>query len=206
MKNSSIFKVLVLSFFVMLFSVGNLMAAESVGKKPSEKILVDLSGEDLSSILQSDGYVTEPKVDSNGDPMIKVRVRTGSLKFNAHVMFYDKQANGRYSSIQIFLLADTNGLNPATITKKVNTFNSKRRFMKAYISANGSICAESDLDLVGGVTEKTVRNFISDFESGLMYFVIFMSSSIEDENHETTPAVAPGKGRLEASLLQFNCK
>lgn len=63
----------------------------------------------------------------------------------------------------------------------VNQWNRTERFTRAYINDNGNPFLESDLDFTGGVTEKTVTEFILAFSGSIGAYADFLSDADGEE-------------------------
>jgi len=59
---------------------------------------------------------------------------------------------------------------------RINAWNQRFRFSRAYVDTDGDIALESDLDLEGGVTHATVREFVKTFVISVNAFMQFMGN------------------------------
>lgn len=60
-------------------------------------------------------------------------------------------------------------------TKKINDWNKKHRFSRAYLDDTGDPVLESDLDFDGGVTLESLKLFIKVFKSSVADYKKFLS-------------------------------
>lgn len=141
------------------------MALFGTKEEPKQQFFDTISGEELTAIIREMGFTPELGKDSQGDPIIKLQIegmRTG-------VFFYGtKDGNGRARSLSFYL-----GFSDKCPIEKINTWNAKKRFAKAYVDENGT-SFNFDVDLDGGVrreyfTEilKRWRGLVGEFASFL---------------------------------------
>ena len=55
---------------------------------------------------------------------------------------------------------------------EVNAWNRKRRFAMAFLDEEGNATIQSDLDVAGGITYASVREFVIRFERNLRHFLV----------------------------------
>lgn len=58
--------------------------------------------------------------------------------------------------------------------KKVNEWNQKKRFSRAYIDDEGDPCIEADLDFEGGVSRDAIKEFVRTFRLSVRQFAKFV--------------------------------
>lgn len=128
----------------------------------------EIKATDAQSVLkalQDFGMVSTIDVDADGDPKISSSV--SDTKFS--VYFYGCTDNANCKSIMIKAGYD---LNQGITASKINEWNRKKRFAKAYIDDEGDPFLELDVNLdFGGVGDKNFadtldwwRLLVEDFE------------------------------------------
>ena len=108
------------------------------GKKPKA----------IEAILKGFG-IARLETDSEGDP--KISGRTDGKAYTVH--FYNCTDNKDCSSIQFWTYWDEE----ATLDK-VNEWNKDTRFGKLYIDGDNDVILEYDVNLLGGISEKTLED------------------------------------------------
>lgn len=123
-----------------------------------------LSAEDVASWLQSEGY--KAQVSTNKDGSKTVQSATGGTTFN--VDLYDCHDKPTCTAIQFNVGFNTKGAWNAT---KMNTYNSTKRWVRAYVDENDDPWLEQDVDLIPGGTWEGLndqfgiwRQMMGDFE------------------------------------------
>ena len=87
------------------------------------------------------------------------------------ILFYGCEA-GRASSLQ-FAAAFADKV-PLT---KVNEWNHRKRFGKAFLDSDNDMCFQMDMDMDGGVTQANLEEYLKRWRSVLVSFVAFMSQA-----------------------------
>lgn len=103
-----------------------------------------LTGPEVQAWLQKAGYKAELSTDKSGDPMIKSAAQ-GHAFF---VYFYDC-AEGRCKALQFSAGFD---LDKGTTLAKVNEWNRKNRYLKAYLDDDSDPYVQYDVNLNAGRT------------------------------------------------------
>jgi len=120
------------------------MTAPALQAQTSGRLITKTTAAQIKAIMEKEGYAVT--IDSDGDIVWKIDgLRT--------LMFIAKDQE----SLQ-FHAAFGDG--SATL-KKVNTWNKSKRYSRSYLDDEGDPHLELDLDLVGGVTEARVVDFLT---------------------------------------------
>jgi hypothetical protein len=139
-----------------------LAAALAVASSPAVAQMVSASSPtSLANALQEAGYRAELTKDSTGDPMIK-STSSGS---DFAILFYGCSKNSDCTTVQFFAgyQKPKNGS-----MSSMNDFNSKSRFVRAYLADNGAARVEMDVDLDDGGMSRAL------FTDNLEYWVLMM--------------------------------
>ena len=127
-----------------------------------------MTAADLGGILKAMNIPYEVKTDSHGDPLLRFKL----AGFPAQMLVYGRPgAEKSYTSLQLHA-AFKCGKRRAEVLERVNAWNRKKRFSKAYADSNQDFGLEADLDLSGGVTADTVKAFINTFKLSMISWVI----------------------------------
>lgn len=116
----------------------------------------------VATAMQNAGYKAELTKDPTGDPLIK----SSSSGSSFVVYFYNCTSNRDCRTIQFS--SAYSGDNGGTVTR-MNDWNSRNRFGRAYISEKGTTRIEMDLDLDDGGMGRLL------FEDNVEYWVALMS-------------------------------
>lgn len=127
-------------------------------------IFTTISGEEMAQIVREEGYAPELGADSRGDPLIRFRVEG----YNCLLVFYGVQ-DGRAMSLQ-FRAAFREQVDIG----KVNEWNRRKRFLKAYLDEDGDINMDMDVDLEGGVTRAYLVERLRTWRAAFLSCVRFM--------------------------------
>jgi hypothetical protein len=135
-------------------------AANYTGNIPS----AGLSADDVANWLQSEGY--KAQVSTNKDGSKSIQSATGGTNFN--IDMYDCHDKPTCTAIQFNVGFDTKGAWNAT---KMNSYNSAKRWVRAYVDDNDDPWLEQDVDLIPGGTWEGLndqfgiwRQMMGDFE------------------------------------------
>jgi len=135
--------------------------AQSVSSEP---VISSVTGNYMMSVLKEMGFAPELTKDDDGDPLIHFQVEGTKCS-----IFYFEGTDGHYQSIQYYV-----GYENAPTLDKINDWNRKHRFGRAYLGGDGHARMEFDVPLYGGVSEdhlqQTMRRWkdlISSFEDFL---------------------------------------
>jgi hypothetical protein len=100
------------------------------------------------------------------------KVKDGTYKFELNgykvLMILD---NGNTDAQLYFALGDVQ-----TTAAKMNAWNKKKRFSRAYMDDDGNPALESDLNFDGGITEDNIKTFIKLYRSLMKSFVEHIQS------------------------------
>jgi hypothetical protein len=138
----------------------------SFGSK-TDQVYTSVSGEEMNAILADMGFRPELDRDKSGDPMIVFRVEG----IRTLVLFYSVE-NGRAKSVQF-----ASCFKHKASLEKVNAFNSKSRYLKAYLDDEGEVCVLMDLEMQGGVLRALVEETVNIWTGGLIRFRQQMSEA-----------------------------
>jgi hypothetical protein len=116
----------------------------------------------ISAAMQAAGYRAEVTRDDSGDPMI----RSTSSGSTFAVFFYGCEKGSNCTTVQFF----ASYTKPANASlSSLNAFNSKNRFVRAYLSDSGSARLEMDVDLDDGGMSREL------FQDNLEFWVLLMA-------------------------------
>ncbi len=152
-----------------LFLAPLVLVLASVPGRAQEKVLRELSKEQTEEILQK-LKITYKKVPSKRDD----------------VVFYDFEREGHPVRLYWYggkdLMLDV--VFPRIPLEQLNAWNVRAKFSRACLhkEEKGEFAAlESNLDLLGGVTEGTVRQFLTTFDEEVKQFAKFVNAGSLDE-------------------------
>jgi hypothetical protein len=117
-------------------------------------VLTSASLDELKEACTGLGLKPRETKDAGGDPSLSLYMG------DAPVTLLLSRREDRIVSLG--LEADFKPADPPTLDT-INAWNTAQRFSRAYV-ANGSATLEDDLDLQGGVTWKTVSQFLTRFQ------------------------------------------
>jgi len=158
--------------FLMLFLATALCWGQSNAAQP--EILRSLPPARLRSLLQGMGFeFTEESKDTTS-------------VFNFQLEGYKVILFDQTTDLQLY-----SGFSDTVDAAKVNKWNQKYRFSRAYVNDNGNPSIESDLDLQGGVTKEHVEAFIRQFRTSLGVYAQFLTSPASTSSIETTTKAEP---------------
>ncbi len=145
------------------------------------QLLVAVNDEQIISILE--GMQIEHETFKDEEGLTAFRMQMGETVVN----LYQYQTDGRIKSWRLSAGYDVNR-DPGA--DKVNSFNRKYRFAYSYLDTERDPFLVSDLDISAGVTQQSVRNYISIFGEALDLF--------ESE----VLGMSPGEGGVQAKELR----
>lgn len=108
------------------------------------------TAQEIAKVLQDKGYKAEIGKDSEGDPMIS----SAAEGANFQVLFYGCKS-GRCNSIQFSAAYD---LPKGMELQKINQWNVKTRFGRAFLDEVNDPFVQMDVDLEFGSTTESVAN------------------------------------------------
>jgi hypothetical protein len=111
-----------------------------------------MTGPEVAAWLRKAGYKADLSSDEQGDPLIASAAEGQAFK----VYFYDCQA-GRCKAVQFS--ADFDLKTPLTL-EKINEWNRKNRYLKAYLDDDGDPYVQYDVNVNAG---RTVSGLDDDF-------------------------------------------
>jgi len=165
-----------------------LSLAVAAGRAQDANVFKSISAEQTEKLLES------MKIDFKKKPAAK-----------EGLFYYDFQRGGH--SLRLYWFGGKDLMLDVVFAKmpleQVNTWNVRAKFSRACLhkDAKGEFVAlEANLDILGGVTEGTVKQFIQVFDDEVKAFAKFVGASTGDERIYTK--VAPDK--LEAILKDLN--
>ena len=125
------------------------------------------SAAEVDAVLRADGFATELKTDSDGDPV--VFAEHAGAKFG--VFFYECR-NGRCASIQ-FSGAFASTQAAAKAAAKAAEWNRVRRFGRAYVGTDGGLRVEMDVELGQGGSTEGIASNLARWKAVLTEFISF---------------------------------
>jgi hypothetical protein len=108
---------------------------------------------DVAQALQAKGYKAEITKDEQGDPLVTSAL-DGS---NFRVIFYNCKSSPRCTDISFATAFD---LKTGSTFEKVNAWNRKNRYGRAYLDDDRDPFIEYDVDFERGATSEAVENAI----------------------------------------------
>lgn len=126
-----------------------------------------MTGAEVVKWLQDGGYKAELTKDDTGDPMIKSAA--GGVNFI--IYFYDCTAKPRCKAIQFSASFD---LKQPMSAAKINEWNTKNRYLKAYIDDEGDPYVQYDVNLNAGRTKAVLDDDFGVWTSMIDDFTTFI--------------------------------
>ena len=136
-------------FVLLLSALLLLLSGAAMGQ--SQKVIEKVSDQDIIMLLKQNGYQYE-------------QLKTGVFRLkimDLSVLLFRKDTN-----LQLYA-----GFSKKLPCDKLNEWNKKKRFSRAYLDKDGDAVIESDMDLEGGSTTKAIKVFIETFKISLASFV-----------------------------------
>lgn len=121
--------------------------------------------QEMEALLKAWSYRYE-RVEEKGE--VYFRLQLAGLKAVLYLLDCQK---GRCESLQLY--AGFTMDDPPSL-ERVNEWNQKRRFSRAYLDEDGDPVLEADLDLAGGVADEAIRAFLDLFEASLRAFAAWI--------------------------------
>lgn len=146
---------------------GALLGASAAQAAPT--ILHDqgMSGPEVAKWLRDLGYKAELGTDKSGDPMIK----SGAEGISFDIYFYDCVEKPRCKAIQFSAGFD---LKQPLTAAKINEWNRKNRYLKAYIDDEGDPHVEYDVNINAGRTKEGLSDDFAVWTSMIGDFTKFI--------------------------------
>jgi hypothetical protein len=124
------------------------------------------TAQEIAAVLQAKGYRAQIGTDRQGDPLITSAGEGSEFK----VVFYGCKA-GRCHSIEFSVAYDLpDGIAPA----KINDWNRKKRFGRAFVDEVNDPFLKMDVDLERGSTTESVANNLDTWLAVLRDFRQFI--------------------------------
>jgi hypothetical protein len=124
-----------------------------------------ITPEEMEALLKAGSYRYE-RVEEKGE--VYFRLRLAGLR--ALLLLLDCREGG-CQSLQLYAGFSTD--NPPSL-ERVNEWNRKKRFSRAYLDEEGHPVLEADLNLAGGVADRSIRVFLDLFEESLRAFAAWI--------------------------------
>ncbi|MEM6487587.1 MAG: YbjN domain-containing protein [Pseudomonadota bacterium] len=121
------------------------------------------NGDILAGMLSDLGYRAELTSDDRGDPL--VHSSTGGVNFS--IYFYGCSDNKDCTSIQYAAGFENDGNRDQAM---MNNWNMTKRFGTAYVSDNGDVWLEYDINMDGGITRANMEDTLGLWEDVLGQF------------------------------------
>jgi len=144
-----------------------LSSSALAGETRTDTVYTSFSSDDMHMLLTQMGVEHERTHDSYGDPLFHCQM--GGL--NVNIYFYECAAMGveegqpKSNAAGCKAVQMHAGFSVGTppTAARMNEWNKTMRHIRGYLGDGGSIHAESDLDVSGGVSVKSVQGFIETF-------------------------------------------
>lgn len=120
---------------------------------------------ELGSILEECGYKSQTADDGTGKMKYSFTVDSREVSL---YQYTDRADNDPTTSLTLMSNYDAQGRADVGLA---NLYNLRARYSKAFLDSNGNACLVADLDLAGGVTKDSVRNFVARFVKAVPSFV-----------------------------------
>ena len=143
-----------------------------------------VQAEDVTDALQANGFRTEVSRDDAGDPVVTVTLapqRYGTRQ--ARIEFYGCAAGG---CEDILLHATVRPARPVAL-KTVNDWNSRSRWVRAYLDEDRQPVLEMDINAYGGIGEDALESLLMTYFAQLADF----AQELGVEGGEGTAPAAP---------------
>lgn len=125
----------------------------------AQEVLTEISPEAMAKLLTSMGLEVEPVKQEGDSANPALNLELGGYRV---VLFL---ANGN-TDAQLFA-----GFSDAKVKKdKINEWNQRHRFGRAYIDKDGDPVLESDIDFTGGVTRANIKAWVKIYRDLLVEF------------------------------------
>lgn len=164
-----------LCFALVAFLATPASAATKAGQVYSE-----ITASEVASIMEIAGYPVKHGTDSQGDPMIESKAD----RITFTVYFYACTAgssDGAPKSCKELQLAARLTPNQPVALQKINAWNKKQRYLKAYgrdEEANGGhrdVALNTDINLTGGVTAANIAAWLRRYQRSTHEFADFIA-------------------------------
>ncbi|MGE4291933.1 MAG: YbjN domain-containing protein [Desulfovibrio sp.] len=150
--NNGSFRLLTLLTLTLCFALSPLQSN-------AQTLYDGISGQEMQRIMQTMGYTTELTKDATGDPLINST--DGALSFQ---VFFYKCSNNVCDAVQ-FYSGFSQEKNPSQ--SDINSWNTHKRFGRAYLDNEGNSRVEMDALATGGVSEQYIRNLLGTWKTVL---------------------------------------
>ncbi|HWA79731.1 MAG TPA: YbjN domain-containing protein [Acetobacteraceae bacterium] len=127
-----------------------------------------MTADDVVSWLQSDGYPATVTTEKDGSKTIN-SASDGSA---FHISMYDCNGGPRCSSLEFFVGFDTHG---AFNAEKMNDWNRRNRWTRAYVDSTNDPWLEMDVDLSPGGTYENLDDQFSIWRDEFRSFRKFIN-------------------------------
>lgn len=131
----------------------------------AQGVRTGVTPEEVEALLKAGSYRYE-RVEGEG--RVYFRLRLAGLRA---VLFLLDCREGGCESLQLYAGFSTD--DPPSL-ERVNEWNRKKRFSRAYLDEEGDPVLEADLDLAGGVADGAIRAFLDLFEENLRAFAAWI--------------------------------
>ncbi|MFT4251177.1 MAG: YbjN domain-containing protein [Caulobacter sp.] len=150
-----------------LVATAPLVAPAAALAAPGDIHVDGMTGPEVAKWLQDAGYKAELTTDETGDPMIK----SAAAGVNFIVYFYDCTAKPRCKALQFAASFD---LKQPMSASKINEWNRKNRYLKAYIDDEGDPYVQYDVNINAGRSKAVLEDDFSVWTSMVDDFTTFI--------------------------------
>lgn len=160
---------------------------------PAQQVYNQISPQRLEGILSSMGYEYKKIDEGKGKHYYDLKVKGLTLRLTSF--------KGQDLMLDVLL--------PAIEWKEINRWNGKAKFSRARLTQDSggkdSVALEYNLDLLGGVTDDTIKQYLRTFENEIVNFDKFAKANPVAVGPEDVYRGIPAD-RLEKILGELNIK
>jgi len=136
---------------MLLAGLAALLVASLPARADDDEVMNAITGDDLVTLLQSQGIAASLTQDGYGDPLIIAEV--GNLAFSVITYNCNNDANAACARLQLAAQFRLPGGASETDIAMMNAYNQQYLFGRAYIDPYGSATVDYTINLNQGVTE-----------------------------------------------------
>ncbi|KFN44484.1 YbjN domain-containing protein [Arenimonas oryziterrae] len=146
----------------MFAAIAALLLSAGASVAQARDITTGISGAELVTVLQDNGYRAKLGVDGEGDP----KVESAVAGYNFSIFMYGCE-KGRCQSIQFQLGID---IKEGTTLDAINKWNRTRRFASVFMDEENDPYIQMDLDLEKGSSTEQIGLYLENWENAVGVF------------------------------------